>query len=149
MSAIIRGIVVYCFLLVIFRIAGKRTLAEITTFDLVLTLIISESIQQGLIGLDNSLTNAFLTVIALVGTDITLAFLKQQFPALERVLEGMPVLLVQRGEMDHDAMQRERVSKEDLLHAARREQGVRSMSEIEYAVIERSGGISIVPKQPE
>ena len=75
MDSVIRGAVVYLFVLLIFRIAGKRALSEVTTFDLVLTLIISEAIQQALIDSDNSITNAFLILVTQVGLDVLFSFL--------------------------------------------------------------------------
>lgn len=70
MDSVLRGVTIYTFLLFIFRIAGRRTLAQMTNFDLVLLLLIGESTQQGLLGNDFSITNAFLVVLTLVGLDI-------------------------------------------------------------------------------
>src|SRR5688572_7813523 len=114
MDLILRAIIVYLFLLVIFRIAGKRSLAKITTFDLVLTLIISESIQQALVDSDNSMTGAFLVVIALVGTDILLSHAKQRWPRVERVLQGLPLVIVEEGKPQEERMARERVDRSDV-----------------------------------
>lgn len=147
MDAIVRGVVVYLLLLVIFRIAGKRSLAEVTTFDLVLTLIISESIQQALIDGDDSLTNAFLIVIALVGTDILLSHVKQRWPRVERVLQGVPLVILEHGKPKQDRLDRERVDEQDILHAARQQEGLRSLDDLDYAVLEPSGDITVIPKQ--
>ena len=147
MDAIVRGVVVYLLLLVIFRIAGKRSLAEVTTFDLVLTLIISESIQPALIDGDDSLTNAFLIVIALVGTDILLSHVKQRWPRVERVLQGVPLVILEHGKPKQDRLDRERVDEQDILHAARQQEGLRSLDDLDYAVLEPSGDITVIPKQ--
>ncbi len=147
MDAIVRGVVVYLLLLVIFRIAGKRSLAEVTTFDLVLTLIISESIQQALLDGDDSLTNAFLIVIALVGTDILLSHVKQRWPRVERVLQGVPLVILEHGKPKQDRLDRERVDEQDILHAARQQEGLRSLDDLDYAVLEPSGDITVIPKQ--
>jgi uncharacterized membrane protein YcaP (DUF421 family) len=147
MDSILRGVVVYLFLLIIFRVAGKRALAEVTTFDLVLTLIISESIQQALIDSDNSMTNAFLIVIALVGADILLSHVKQRWPAVERVLQGSPLVILEHGKPLADRMARERVDEHDVLQAARQQEGVRSLDELDYAVLETNGDITVVPKR--
>jgi uncharacterized membrane protein YcaP (DUF421 family) len=147
MDAILRGVVVYLLLLIIFRIAGKRSLAEVTTFDLVLTLIISESIQQALIDGDDSLTNAFLVVIALVGSDILLSHVKQRWPRVEHLLQGMPMVILEDGKPKLDRMGRERVDEQDILQAARQQEGLRSLEELDYAVLEPSGDITVVPKR--
>lgn len=107
-----------------FRLSGKRTLAEVTTFDLILTLIISESIQQALIGTDNSLTNGLLIVTTLVGVDLLISAIKQRFPRADRVLEGLPVTIFDGGSLNHEGMRRERVDEQDILRAARELQGL-------------------------
>src|SRR5687767_2808378 len=106
MDAITRSVIVYLLLLIIFRIAGKRTLSQITTFDLVLTLIISEAVQQALVDSDNSMTNAFLLVIALVGFDILVSLVKQRSPLIDRLIEGTPLVLVENGKLHHKYLQR-------------------------------------------
>lgn len=147
MESIIRGTAVYLMLLVIFRIAGKRTLSDVTTFDFVLILIVSEAIQQGMIGKDDSLTNAFLLVITLVGLNILISVLKQRSPMLEALLEGRPVVIFDRGSPNQEAMDRERVGVEDIMHAARAAHGLAHLREVESAVLEPSGGISVIPKR--
>ena len=112
MDSIVRAITVYLFLLVLFRLSGKRTLAEVTTFDLILTLIISEAIQQALIGSDNSLTNGLLVVVTLVAVDRLFSALKLRFPRVDRILEGLPVTILRDGKPDREAMRQERVDKE-------------------------------------
>ena len=146
MDAILRGVVVYLLLLLIFRIAGKRSLSQVTTFDLVLTLIISESIQQALLDGDDSLTNAFLVVIALVGTDILLSHVKQRWPRVEHILQGMPLVILEGGKPIRDRLERERVDEQDILQAARQQEGLRSLADLDYAVLETSGDITVVPK---
>ena len=145
MHAVIRGLVVYLVVLLIFRLSGKRSLAQVTTFDLVLTLIISECVQQALIGDDYSMTHAFLLVLTLVGLDILLSVLKQRSPTLERILDGLPLVVVDNGKLQRARMERERVDEADILQAARLRLGVRSLDDIDHAVVEASGGISVIP----
>ena len=147
MDAITRSVIVYLLLLIIFRIAGKRTLSQITTFDLVLTLIISEAVQQALVDSDNSMTNAFLLVIALVGFDILISLVKERSPFLDRLIEGTPLVLIEKGKLHRKYMQRERISENDIIHAARARFGSRTLDEIRYAVLEEDGEITIVLKK--
>ena len=91
MDSVLRGLVVYGFLLLIIRLSGKQTLSQATTFDLVLLLIISETTQEAMVDSDHSITNGFLLIITLVGATIVLAALKQFFPRLEQILDGQPV----------------------------------------------------------
>jgi uncharacterized membrane protein YcaP (DUF421 family) len=147
MDTVIRAACVYALLLIIFRIAGKRSLAQITTFDLVLTLIISEAIQQALVDDDNSMTNAFILVITLVGLDIGLSLLKQRSETVDRLIEGTPVIVVDAGRLQHDRMTMERVNESEILGAAREAHGLERMDQIKYAVVEQNGHITIVPKR--
>lgn len=146
MDSIMRGLVTYAFLLVIFRISGKRTLAQITSFELVLLLIISETTQQAMVDSDHSITNGFLLITTLVGASVALSLLKQKSPLLEKWLDGTPLIIVEDGKVHQDRMDKARVDKSDILEAARELQGLESMDQIKYAVLERSGHITIVPK---
>jgi uncharacterized membrane protein YcaP (DUF421 family) len=147
MDSVYRAVAIYCFLLAVFRVAGKRSLAEITTFDLLLTLIISEATQQAMIDNDHSITGAVVVISTLVGLDIALSLLKQRFPALDRVLDGLPIVVLRHGKILRDRADQERVSQDDILAAARKLQGLERLEQIEYAVVEESGGISIIPKR--
>lgn len=147
MDSVLRGAAVYFFLLIAFRVAGKRTLANITTFDFILILIISETVQQAMIDNDNSMTNAMLLVVTLVSVDMMLSLVKRKFKKVEQVLDGTPVLIIREGEMLRDRMAKERVDEDDILHAARERQGISRLDEIDYAIIEASGGITIIPKK--
>ena len=147
MDAVLRASAIYFFLLLIFRLSGKRSIAQITTFDLILLLIISEATQQALLGQDFSLTNAFLVILTLVGIDIGLSLLKQRSQRIEKILEDEPLIIVDEGRPLLDRMKKVRVDEEDVLIAARILQGLERMDQIKYAVLERNGGISIIPKQ--
>ena len=149
MEPVIRALVVYLFLLIIFRIAGKRTLSETSSFDLILLLIISETVQQALVDGDHSMTNAALLIVTLVGIDILLSFVKRWSPAADAWLDGLPLIIVRRGKPIDDRMQRERVDEADILEAGREKHGLKSLDEMEYAVLERHGDITVVPKQPQ
>src|SRR5690349_14880110 len=119
MESVIRGLLVYLFLLVVFRIAGKRTLSEASTFDLVLLLIISETTQQAMVDNDHSMTNAALLILTLVGSSIAMSLIKQCSPSVDRWMEGVPLIVVKDGKLLHSAMNQERVDENDILEAAR------------------------------
>jgi uncharacterized membrane protein YcaP (DUF421 family) len=147
MDTVIRASFVYIFLLLIFRVAGKRTLSQVSTFDLVLTLIISEAIQEALVDSDRSLTGAALLVVTLVGLNIVVSLLKQRFPRFERVLEDTPIVIIEDGRMHRRRMDKERVDEQDVLSAARQLQGLASLKDVRYAVVEKDGHVTIVPKE--
>jgi uncharacterized membrane protein YcaP (DUF421 family) len=146
MDAVIRSIAIYFFLLVIFRIAGKRSLNQITTFDFVLLLVIGEATQQALLGNDFSITNAVLVIVTLVGISIALSLIKQRLPTIERIMDSVPLVIVENGELLQDRMQKARVDEADILSKARELQGLERLDQIKYAVVERTGSISIIPK---
>jgi uncharacterized membrane protein YcaP (DUF421 family) len=145
MEAVVRAASIYVGLLVIFRVIGNRTLGQLTTFDLILLLIISEAIQNGLVGESNSMTHALVLVLTLVGLDLALSLAKERSATLEKWVDGVPVILVDEGRLRHDRMRKERVDEADILTAARERHGLERMDQVKYAVLERSGAISIVP----
>jgi uncharacterized membrane protein YcaP (DUF421 family) len=147
MDAVIRAAVVYIFVLLLMRLSGKRTLAQVTTFDFVLLLIISEATQQALIDDDNSMINAAIAVTTLVGLNVLMSVLKQRFKFIERLLEGIPLVIVANGKPLRDVMDKARVDTEDVLDAARETHGLESFGQIKHAVLERSGKISIIPRE--
>lgn len=147
MNSVLRAIVLYVVLMVLFRLSGKRSLSQITTFDFVLVLIVGEATQQALLGEDFSMTNAFLVILTLVGLDTAMSFWKQRSPQVEKWIDGVPVIIVVEGKLIQDRMNQARVDADDILAAARELHGLERMDQIKYAVLERSGGISIIPKQ--
>ena len=145
MSSILRGLAVYFFLLLLFRLLGKRSLAQITTFDAVLLLIISEATQQAMIDNDNSMTNAFLLILTLLGTNYLMQLLNIRSQTVDKVLNDVPLLLVENGRVLHEPMKRVRVSEDDILEQGRAQLGLERMEQIKYAVLERGGTITVIP----
>ncbi|MEX2147965.1 MAG: YetF domain-containing protein [Candidatus Rokuibacteriota bacterium] len=146
MESVVRAACIYGILLVLFRITGNRSLGQISTFDFVLLLIISEAIQNGMVGNSYSLTNAFVVVITLVIIDVGLSLIKQRSRTVDKWLEGTPIVIVDRGRPLRDRMDRARVAEDDVLTAARLLHGLERMEDVKYAVVERSGEISIIPR---
>jgi uncharacterized membrane protein YcaP (DUF421 family) len=149
MDAVLRAAAIYGFLLIILRIAGERTLSSMTTFDFVLLLVIAEATQQGLLGEDFSITKALLSITTLVGLDVGFSFLKERSQALHKIVEGVPLVLVEDGRLLVDRMKKARIDESDVLQAARENQGLERLDEIRFAVLERTGQISIIPKRQD
>lgn len=143
-QVILRALVIYLGLLVLFRIAGRRTMAQITPFDLVLLLIISEAIQPALLG-QSSLVEAMILVTTLVGADIVLGEITQRNRRLERLVEGAPVLLVSEGQPIQSRLAATHVTIEDIL-AAGRENGLERLEQIRYAILETTRRITVIAK---
>ena len=136
---------IYLVLLLIFRIAGRRTLAETSTFDLVLLLIIGETTQQAMVGQDDSLGSAVVAVLSLVSLDMAITYLKKAVPLFDRLIEGYPILLIHEGKIQKLALRANGLDDEDLKEAARLSHGLDGVKEIRQATLERDGKISIVP----
>jgi uncharacterized membrane protein YcaP (DUF421 family) len=146
MESVLRAAAIYVVLLIVFRIAGRRTLSEMTSFDFVLLLIIGEATQQALLGEDFSLTNAFIVIVTLLAIDVGMSLWKQYSGTANRIIDGVPTILVDHGRPLKTLMDKARVREEEILEAARRLQGLERMDQIKYAVLEVSGGISIIPR---
>lgn len=147
MNSVLRAIAIYFFLLLMIRLTGKRNLAQITTFDFVLVLVIGQATQLGLIGLDYSLTNSFILIATLVGVHLLISRLTERFRPASRWVNGTPLLIVENGRILADRAEQVGVSEEDILAAARGTQGLERLDQVRYAVIERDGSISIIPKK--
>lgn len=147
MDTVIRAAVIYGVLLILIRLSGRRTLAQMTAFDLVLVLIIAETTQQALVGDDFSITNAVVLMVSLVTIDIMLAFIKQRWPRAALWMDGAPTVLVVDGKPDRRALSRTRMQVDDVLEAARSQHGLERLDQIRFAVLEVGGNVSIVPAE--
>ena len=136
---------IYLLLLLIFRIAGRRTLAETSSFDLVLLLIIGETTQNAMVGQDNSVGTAASAIISLVSLDMAITYLKKAFPSFDHLLEGDPILLINEGRIQRAALEANGLDDEDLQEAARLSHGLEEVKQVRQATLERDGKISIMP----
>src|SRR5687767_1509557 len=130
MDSVIRGGVIYLILLIVFRLYGRRTLGQITTFDFVLLLIISEATQQAMLGEDYSLTNSILVILTLFAIDQILSKLKQRSHTANTVLEGVPLVLIDNGRPVKKVMDSVQLDEEDILSAARESHGLYRLEQI-------------------
>ena len=146
MESVIRAFSIYLLLMVIFRLSGKRSLSDVTTFDFILLLIISEATQNALIGDDFSLTTSAIVIITLVTLDIALSLVTARSGKVEKLLSDVPTIVVEDGHPLEDRMAKLRVSLDDVLEQGRITQGVERLDQIKFAVVERSGAISVIPR---
>ena len=147
-ATVARAASVYLFLLAVFRISGRRTLAQVTTFDLILVLILGDATQDTLIGAGATFANAVLAVSTLVLLDIALAGAKRRWPSVDVLIDGLPLPLVVHGRRREALMAAEGVTPDDLLTAARARQGLSQLERGGLAILEQDGRISIVPRPP-
>jgi uncharacterized membrane protein YcaP (DUF421 family) len=145
MDSVLRAAVMYLMLMILFKIAGRRSLADLNTFDFILLLIIGEATQQALLGDDFSITNSVLIITTLIAIDIGVSKIKQRSKRLALIVDGGPTVIVENGQPLHRRMEKARITEADIMEAARSNQGIARMSDIRYAIIERNGTISIIP----
>lgn len=130
-----RAALVYVFLLAVFRVSGRRTLAQVSTFDLILVLILGDASQQALVGADGTFATTFVAVATLVLIDIALGRAKHRWPAVDAVVDGLPIPLMARGRLDHDRLDAEGVTRDDILAAARERLGIARLGDLDAAVL--------------
>jgi len=145
MDIVLRGIVVFFALYVLMRIMGRRELSKLEPFDLILLIILGDAVQQGLTQDDYSLTGGMLAVGTIAVLQVVVSFLNFRFPRLRPVLNGEPIVIVQDGKPIERNMRRERLTYEDLAESARM-QGIGSLDDVAWGVLETSGSISFIKK---
>lgn len=141
---VLRTAVIYLVILVGLRLAGKREIGQMTVFDLVVLLLLANAVQNAMVGPDTSLVGGLIAAAVLLVLNAVVARLRLRWPRLRRIVEGSPTLLVLHGEVIADHLRREGLDQETL-EAALREHGVADLSDVEMAVLEIDGSISVVP----
>jgi len=144
---LLRSVVVYTFLLVAFRLCGKRQLGQLSAFDLVVLLIISNVVQNAVIGNDNSLGGGLLGATTILLLNLLVAYVTFRFKRADRMIEHSPTVLVRHGRILRDNLRRERLGPRDL-RAALRHHGVVSIRDIRYAFLEEDGHVSVITGRP-
>ena len=144
----LRTAAIYLVILIGLRLAGKREIGQMTVFDLVVLLLLANAVQNAMVGPDTSLTGGVLAALVLLALNAAVARLRLRWPRLRRIIEGSPTLLILHGELIPEHLRREGVDKE-ILEAALREHGVADLGDVEMAVLEIDGSISVVPAGSE
>jgi uncharacterized membrane protein YcaP (DUF421 family) len=142
---VIRAAVVYLFLLIAFRLTGKRQVGQMTTFDLIVVLIISNVLQNAMIGPDNSVVGGIIGAAVILIVNFLIAELALRSRRAERILEPEPTVLIVNGKIVERNLRKELISTADL-HSALRKDGVISAEDVKLAVLEPNGTISIIKK---
>jgi uncharacterized membrane protein YcaP (DUF421 family) len=145
MDIVLRGIVVFFALYVLMRVIGRRELSKLEPFDLILLIILGDAVQQGLTQDDYSLTGAALAIGTIAVLQVGVSYLNFRIPRLRPVLNGEPVIVVQDGKPIERNLKRERLTLEDIAESARL-QGIGSLDDVAWGVLETSGTISFIKK---
>jgi uncharacterized membrane protein YcaP (DUF421 family) len=147
LEKIIRPMVVYVFLVAVLRLGGKRELAQINTFDLVVLLTLSNTVQNAIIGRDDSLLGGLIGAVALVSLNALVVHFLYAHPVLTKVFEGEPVDLIVDGQVQADRLKKEGMSVYELEGAAHK-QGFASLADVQSARLESGGAVSFIGKSP-
>ncbi len=147
LEKILRAVIVYLFLVVGLRLAGKRELAQLNPFDLVVLLTLSNTVQNAIIGEDNSVTGGLIGAATLLGVNYLVIRFLYGHERLERIVEGEPDVLIENGKIRSNRLGEELITMTELEAAARR-QGFATLDEVERAVLEPGGTVSFIGKKP-
>ncbi len=143
MTAVYRAIFGYCFLVLMVRVVGRRPGRQMAPFDYILIFFIGGLTLTGMVSDDRSVTNAVVQVVTVAATHYALTRLRQVWPKFGLMLDGAPVVLLMHGQWRTEMLEEMRISQDEVMAAARA-QGLTSLSEVGYAVLERNGAISIL-----
>jgi uncharacterized membrane protein YcaP (DUF421 family) len=144
---VFRSVVLFLFVFLVIRVSGRREMSSLTPIDLLLLVVLGDLIQQGITQDDYSVTGAMIAVATIAALSVFASYLAFRFGFARRVLDGDPLVVVQDGRVIERNLRRERMTEEDLAEEARL-QKIASFDEIEWAVLEPSGHISFIKKQP-
>jgi uncharacterized membrane protein YcaP (DUF421 family) len=142
---VLRGLIVYIFLLVLLRLTGKRQVGQLAPFDLVLLLVLSNAVQNAMNGGGNSVAGGMISAVTLVGINYLVGWLTYRSKALEALVEGRPVVLVHNGKVIHKAMRDAKMTMHEL-NSSLRAGGCTCPDEVLVAVLENGGNITVIPR---
>ena len=145
MDLVLRAIFLYFFVFAITRVIGRRELSQLAPFDIILLIVAGDAIQQGLTQDDYSLTGAVLVVGTFAILQLITSYSSFRIERLRPLLEGEPIVIIQNGEILDRNLKRERLTKEEVAEEARQQQ-ISSLDQVEWAVLENSGKISVLTK---
>jgi len=146
MDIVIRAIVLFGFMFLLTRVIGRRELSSLEPFDLILLIVLGDSIQQGLTQDDYSITGAVIAVGTIAVLQLLVSYSSFRFRWVRSFLHGDPIVLMQDGEVIERNLKRERLTREELAEQARVQQ-IASLADVQWAVFEPSGTISFIPKK--
>ena len=146
MDIAVRSIVVFFFVFVLMRIVGRRELSTLEPFDLILLIVLGDSVQQALTQDDYSVTGAFIVISTIALLQVFMSYLNFRVPRLRLLINGEPIVIVQDGRVIEGNARRERLALEDIAEAARIQQ-IASLEDVQWAVLETSGELTFIEKQ--
>lgn len=143
MDIFVRSIVVFLLLWVVLRVVGKREVAQLNAFDMILLIVMGDLVSQGVVQEDYSLTSAAIAVLTFALFGVAVSWISFRYPKARAFLDGQPQLIIRNGVVLHDVLTAERLTTDDLSEAAR-ENGIRDLSTVEVCVLEPDGTFSFI-----
>lgn len=143
---VLRGVIIYVFLIILLRLTGKRQIGQMSPFDLVLLLVLSNAVQNSMNGGDNSVIGGMISAVTLVAVNWLLGLLTFRNKKLESLVEGQPDLLIHNGRVFEKALERACLTQHELMSALRTA-GCASVDEVHIAMLENDGHISVIPRK--
>ena len=144
---ILRPIIVYVFLIVGLRLSGKRELAQLNPFDLIVLLTLSNTVQNAIIGNDNSVTGGLIGAASLLAVNYLVVRFLYDHRKIDQIVEGSPDVLIENGKLHEHKLKKELITQQELAAAARK-QGFDSLSEVQQCVLEPGGTLSFTARKP-
>jgi uncharacterized membrane protein YcaP (DUF421 family) len=145
MDIALRAAFLYCFVLFVMRVVGRRELSSLSAVDLVLLIVLGDAIQQGLTQDDYSVTGSVIAVSTIASLSVITSYLGFRSKRARNVLEGLPLVLVDRGKVVQQNLARERISEDELTEEMRQQQ-IGSLEDVQWGILETNGSISFIKK---
>lgn len=147
-SIIIKTVLLYFFIVIAYRIMGKKEVGKLSIIDLIVSILIAELAAISIEQYNSSILISIIPIICLVIIEISLSYIGLKNPKIKKLLEGSPIIIIKNGQLNIDAMRKLRYSLDDLISQLR-EQGIKSIEEVNYAVLENSGKLSVFDNNAE
>ena len=148
MDIVIRAAIIFAFIFLLTRLLGRRELSSLEPFDLILLVVTGDLVQQGVTQNDQSVTGALLAISTIGVLTVALSYASFRFRRLRPILDGEPIVLVEDGEVIEANLRRQRLTREEIGAEARLE-GISSIADVRWAILETNGRISFVEKEGE
>ena len=147
-NIIFKTVVLYFFIVIVYRIMGKKEVGKLSIIDLIVSILIAELAAISIEQYDSSILISIVPILCLVLIEILFSFIGIKSPKIKKLIEGSPIVIIKDGKLNFDAMKRLRYSLDDLISQLR-EQGIKNVQEVNYAVLENNGKLSIFQNESE
>lgn len=148
LSIILKTVILYFFIVVVYRIMGKKEVGKLSIIDLIVSILIAELAAISIEQYDSSIFISIIPILSLVIIEILFSYIGLKSPKIKKLIEGSPVVIIKNGKLNFEAMSKLRYSLDDLISQLR-EQSIKNIDEVNYAVLENNGKLSIFEKETE